>query len=170
MIHLPERDLPPSARDRVLRRAQRELRREVVLKDAPVTRVLARLEMGTLTVLSACMLLWAGWSSWERCWPSKPMRTCQHSMRPLVRRFERFGTVNKTSEKIGVLLPEVMSMLHARVAGDTLAVMHESGLTLPQIVVLHILQHHGGQSVSFLGGALGCPRAPRATWSTVSSR
>ena len=62
--------------------------------------------------------------------------------------------VNKTSQKIGVLLPEVMSMLHARVAGDTLAVMHESGLTLPQIVVLHILQHHGGQSVGFLGGAL----------------
>ena len=60
MIHLPERDLPPNARDRVLRRAQRELRREVVLKDAPVTRALARLEMGTLTVLSACMLLWAG--------------------------------------------------------------------------------------------------------------
>ena len=62
--------------------------------------------------------------------------------------------MNKTSQKIGVLLPEVVSMLHARVAGDTLAVMHESGLTLPQIVVLHILQHHGGQSVSFLGGAL----------------
>lgn len=60
MIHLPERDLPPNARDRVLRRAQRELRREVVLKDAPVTRVLARLEMGTLTVLSGCLLLWAG--------------------------------------------------------------------------------------------------------------
>ena len=60
MIHLPERDLPPRARDRVLRRAQRELRREVVLKDAPVIRVLARLETGTLTVLSACMLLWAG--------------------------------------------------------------------------------------------------------------
>ena len=60
MIQLPERDLPPSARDRVLRRAQRELRREVVLKDAPVTRVLARLETGTLAVLSACMLVWAG--------------------------------------------------------------------------------------------------------------
>ena len=62
--------------------------------------------------------------------------------------------MNKTSQQIGVLLPEVVSMLHARVAGDTLAVMHESGLTLPQIVVLHILQHHGGQSLSFLGGAL----------------
>jgi len=62
--------------------------------------------------------------------------------------------VNKTSQKIGVLLPDVMSMLHARVAGDTLAVMHESGLTLPQIVVLHILRNHGSQSVGFLGGAL----------------
>jgi hypothetical protein len=60
MIELPERDLPTTARDRVLRRAQRELRREVALKDAPVTRVLARLETGTLTVLSACLLLWAG--------------------------------------------------------------------------------------------------------------
>ncbi len=60
MIDLPERDLPPRARERVLRRAQRELRREVLLKDAPVTRVLARLEMGTLGVLGAGMLLWAG--------------------------------------------------------------------------------------------------------------
>lgn len=60
MIDLPERDLSPSARDRVLRRAQRELRREVVLKDAPVTRVLARIETGTLATLSACLLLWAG--------------------------------------------------------------------------------------------------------------
>jgi hypothetical protein len=60
MIELPERDLSPPARDRVLRRARRELRREVALKDAPVTRALARLEMGTLTVLSAGLLMWAG--------------------------------------------------------------------------------------------------------------
>jgi hypothetical protein len=59
MIELPERDLPPSARDRVLRRAQHELRREVALKDAPVTRVLARLETGTLAMSSVCLLLWA---------------------------------------------------------------------------------------------------------------
>jgi DNA-binding MarR family transcriptional regulator len=62
--------------------------------------------------------------------------------------------VDKTSQKLGALLPDIVSMLHARVAGDTLAVMHESGLTLPQIVVLHILRHHGSQSVGFLGGAL----------------
>jgi hypothetical protein len=60
MIQLPERDLPPSARERVLRRAQRELHREVALKDAPVARALARLETGTLAALSACMLVWAG--------------------------------------------------------------------------------------------------------------
>ena len=60
MIHLPERDLPPSSRDRVLRRAQRELRREVVLQDAPVTRALARLETGTLTFLGVALVLWAG--------------------------------------------------------------------------------------------------------------
>jgi DNA-binding MarR family transcriptional regulator len=62
--------------------------------------------------------------------------------------------VTKTSQKLGALLPDVISMLHARVAGDTLAVMHDSGLTLPQIVVLHILRHEGSQSVGFLGTAL----------------
>jgi hypothetical protein len=64
MIHLPNETCRRAPRDRVLRRAQRELRREVVLKDAPVTRVLARLETGTLTVLSACMLVWAGVVVW----------------------------------------------------------------------------------------------------------
>jgi hypothetical protein len=60
MIELTPRDLPPRARERVLRRARSELRREVVLKDAPVTRALARLETGTLVFLSACFLVWAG--------------------------------------------------------------------------------------------------------------
>jgi hypothetical protein len=60
MIELPERDLSPRARERVRRRAQRELRREVALKDAPLTRALARLETGTLTALSVGMLVWGG--------------------------------------------------------------------------------------------------------------
>lgn len=57
-----------------------------------------------------------------------------------------------TAKRLGLLLPEMMSMLHARVAGDALADMHASGLTLPQMIVLHILKNAGSQPIGVLAG------------------
>ena len=48
----------------------------------------------------------------------------------------------------------MMALIHGRFAGESLAVMHETGMTLPQLVALHILDHGGPASVSALSGLL----------------
>lgn len=52
------------------------------------------------------------------------------------------------------LFPELMSLVHRDIAGETLAIMHESGLTMPQVVALHILRHAGALPISRLGELL----------------
>jgi DNA-binding MarR family transcriptional regulator len=52
------------------------------------------------------------------------------------------------------LLQELMGLLHAVIAGDALAVMHDTGLTLPQIVALHVLHQRGDCTLSAVGDAL----------------
>lgn len=52
------------------------------------------------------------------------------------------------------LMPELMSLLHRDIAGETLAIMHESSLTMPQIVALHILNHAGALPISRMGDLL----------------
>lgn len=56
--------------------------------------------------------------------------------------------------RLALLLPELMGLLHSAMAGETLALMHESGLTMPQMVALHVLRYHGAQSVGSLQDCL----------------
>lgn len=52
------------------------------------------------------------------------------------------------------LVPRLMGLLHRKVTGDTLAIMHEAGLTLPQMVALHALHHRGPSSINGLAETL----------------
>ncbi len=46
-------------------------------------------------------------------------------------------------------------LLHARITNEALVLMHESSLTLPQIVAMHVLRAEGPLPLSRLGDALG---------------
>jgi DNA-binding MarR family transcriptional regulator len=48
----------------------------------------------------------------------------------------------------------MMKHVHRRSAGDTLAIMNEVGLTMAQLVALHLLKHRGPQSVSAVAACL----------------
>jgi DNA-binding MarR family transcriptional regulator len=52
------------------------------------------------------------------------------------------------------LIDEMMSHIHRRSADDTLAVMNEAGLTMAQMVALHLLTHMGPVSVSSIAACL----------------
>jgi DNA-binding MarR family transcriptional regulator len=58
------------------------------------------------------------------------------------------------TERLSLLIGELMSLVHRRSAGDTLAILNEAGLTMAQLVALHVLQHHGARSVSAIAAAL----------------
>lgn len=53
------------------------------------------------------------------------------------------------AERLPQLFQELMALVHRRFAGDAMAIMSAAGLTMPQIVAMHILQH-GEQSVGSL--------------------
>jgi DNA-binding MarR family transcriptional regulator len=52
------------------------------------------------------------------------------------------------------LVSALFGHINRRSAGDSLAVMAEAGLTMPQLVTLHLLAHAGGRSVGEIGGRL----------------
>ena len=52
------------------------------------------------------------------------------------------------------LVNELLSHVHRRSAGDSLALMTEAGLTMPQLVTLHMLAHAGARSVGTIAGCL----------------
>src|SRR5947207_15797822 len=56
--------------------------------------------------------------------------------------------------KLANLIEEMMSHIHRRSADDTLAVMNEVGLTMAQMVALHLLTHLGPVSVSSIAACL----------------
>src|SRR5580765_3698124 len=56
--------------------------------------------------------------------------------------------------KLANLIEETMSHIHRRSADDTLAVMNEVGLTMAQMVALHLLTHLGPVSVSSIAACL----------------
>src|SRR5262252_5363761 len=56
--------------------------------------------------------------------------------------------------KLANLIEEMMSHIHRRSADDTLAVMNEAGLTMAQMVGLHLLTHLGPVSVSAVSSYL----------------
>jgi DNA-binding MarR family transcriptional regulator len=55
---------------------------------------------------------------------------------------------------MGALIGELMKHVNRRSAGETLAIMNDAGLTLPQLVTLHILQHSGVRTISAIAAAL----------------
>jgi DNA-binding MarR family transcriptional regulator len=56
--------------------------------------------------------------------------------------------------ELSALVNELMSHIHRRFAGDSLAIMAEAGLTMPQLVTLHMLAHAGGRSVGTIAACL----------------
>ena len=56
--------------------------------------------------------------------------------------------------EVAVLIAEMMNHVHRRWVGDTLALMNELGLTMAQMVTLHIVGHKGGQSISGIAAHL----------------
>jgi DNA-binding MarR family transcriptional regulator len=55
---------------------------------------------------------------------------------------------------MGALLGELLKHVNRRSAGETLAIMNDSGLTLPQLVTLHILEQAGVRTISAIASAL----------------
>src|SRR5262245_43254096 len=63
--------------------------------------------------------------------------------------------------QLSLLVSELMSHIHRRSAGDTLALMNEAGPTMAQLVSLHTLAHAGVRPV---GAIASCLRlSPAAT-------
>ncbi len=60
-----------------------------------------------------------------------------------------------------------MTHINRRSAGDTLAIMNEVGLTMPQFVTLHVLVHGGPRTV---GAIAGCLRLSAAATSHLVDR
>jgi DNA-binding MarR family transcriptional regulator len=58
------------------------------------------------------------------------------------------------SPELGGLIGELMKHVNRRSAGETLAIMNEASLTLPQLVALHILDQGGVRTVSAIASAL----------------
>ena len=56
--------------------------------------------------------------------------------------------------ELSALVNELLSHVHRRSAGDSLAIMTAAGLTMPQLVTLHMLAHAGGRSVGTIASCL----------------
>jgi MarR family transcriptional regulator, organic hydroperoxide resistance regulator len=56
--------------------------------------------------------------------------------------------------ELSELVNELLSHVHRRSAGDSLALMTEAGLTMPQLVTLHMLAHAGARSVGTIASCL----------------
>src|SRR3954465_14947015 len=56
--------------------------------------------------------------------------------------------------ELSALVNAMLSHVHRRSAGDSLAIMTEAGLTMPQLVTLHMLAPAGGRSVGAIAASL----------------
>lgn len=59
-----------------------------------------------------------------------------------------------TAAQLGLLMQDLMGLVHRRFAGDAMERMAEVGLTMPQIVALHVLRYGGQRSIGELGESL----------------
>jgi DNA-binding MarR family transcriptional regulator len=62
--------------------------------------------------------------------------------------------LSQQAVEVSQLIGDFMSHLHRRSAGDTLVLMNEAGLTMAQMVALHLLTHMGPVSVSSIAVCL----------------
>jgi DNA-binding MarR family transcriptional regulator len=58
------------------------------------------------------------------------------------------------TEQLSARVADLMGHVHRRSAGDTLAMLSDTGLTLAQLVTLHCLQFVGTQSISKIAATL----------------
>jgi DNA-binding MarR family transcriptional regulator len=56
--------------------------------------------------------------------------------------------------ELSAMVSALFGHINRRSAGDSLAVMGEAGLTMAQLVTLHLLAHAGGRSVGEIGSRL----------------
>lgn len=61
---------------------------------------------------------------------------------------------NDQGQQLAFQFGHMMGLIHSRFAGESLALMHETGLTLPQLVALHLLHYRGPDTISGLSAAL----------------
>jgi DNA-binding MarR family transcriptional regulator len=64
------------------------------------------------------------------------------------------GTRAAAPPEMGALIGELIKHVNRRSAGETLAILNAAGLTLPQLVCLHILEQCGVRTVSAIASAL----------------
>jgi DNA-binding MarR family transcriptional regulator len=64
-----------------------------------------------------------------------------------------------SGERLRRVVCELVSLVHQRTVGDTLAIVHKHGLTLPQMVALFGLRESGAQTVSNIAQMLNLSRA-----------
>jgi DNA-binding MarR family transcriptional regulator len=57
-------------------------------------------------------------------------------------------------ELVSDLIGRMMNHVHRRSAGETLAILHKAGITMAQLVALHVLMHGGVHSVSAVARCL----------------
>lgn len=63
-------------------------------------------------------------------------------------------TQSPSAERVGELLRELMGTIIQRSAGEMMRVMAAEGLSMPQMVALHILRNCGPQSISTIADKL----------------
>jgi DNA-binding MarR family transcriptional regulator len=56
--------------------------------------------------------------------------------------------------ELSAMVSELFRHINRRSAGDSLALMGEAGLSMPQLVTLHLLAHASGRSVGEIGSRL----------------
>jgi DNA-binding MarR family transcriptional regulator len=59
-----------------------------------------------------------------------------------------------SSQHLAQLIARFSEAIHRRSSRESISVMHQSGLTMPQLIVLYILIRAGMQSVSSLSGKI----------------
>lgn len=63
-------------------------------------------------------------------------------------------TITGQPAELSRLVSELLAHVHRRSAGDSLAIMTETGLTMPQLVTLHMLAHAGARSMGTIAACL----------------
>lgn len=58
--------------------------------------------------------------------------------------------MSAAADRLSLLLPELLNLLHATAAKDTLELWADNDLTMPQLIALHILGFGGPQTISGL--------------------
>src|SRR3954468_16129037 len=86
--------------------------------------------------------------------PACCLTSTQASINSKPRTNSRMAPRAQRPAKLAHLIEEMMSHIHRRSADDTLAVMNEVGLTMAQMVALHLLTHLGPVSVSSIAACL----------------